>query len=185
MSLLYSSLCLHFILYISSWLLFLFSKYALTGITVLSKQNNILRQFKEAKLICINCFFYTCYKSEPHLVFPMMTPSGFSIGTILNTNRFLSSLAVAALPAKSHFDPSDITVWDLFLTEFPVPSKPDQPGVYAAGFEENTYQFWGKVPDFTTYFYSSSCKQHFPGLILSYFHSVSISWNPTLNWGFN
>jgi hypothetical protein len=34
-----------------------------------------------------------------HLVFPMMTPSGLSIGTILKINRFRSSLAVAAFPS--------------------------------------------------------------------------------------
>ena len=39
-----------------------------------------------------------------HLVFPMMTPSGLSIGTILKTNRSLRALATWELPGRERFN---------------------------------------------------------------------------------
>ena len=57
------------------------------------------RSFKKKISGCrlILGFKYFLFKSEPEidtLLFPIITPSGFSIGTILNVNLFLSSLAI-------------------------------------------------------------------------------------------
>ena len=60
-------------------------------------QGSYLRVFLERVCLCISLSLTLIIR---HLVLPMMTPSGLSIGTILKTNRSLRALATWELPVR-------------------------------------------------------------------------------------